>query len=135
MSTDWHYSSKGKKVGPVSESEIRSLATSGRLSASDLVWQTGQPDWVPASSVPGLFPGPPPLPSSGRTHVRPSGNKKWVVLGIIGGVLLLVFVSLQSMIHNHNRRRQAAIDFHGNEARRSLERVDGLFNELERGKR
>lgn len=35
MSADWYYSSKGKKVGPVSESEIRSLATSGRLSATN----------------------------------------------------------------------------------------------------
>lgn len=30
MSTDWYYSSKGNKVGPVSESKIRSLAAAGK---------------------------------------------------------------------------------------------------------
>lgn len=135
MSTEWYFSSKGQRVGPVSESELRSLVASGRISASDLVWQTGQPDWVPASSVPGLFQGPPPLPTDSHKQTSGSGHKKWVVLGIIGGVLLLVFVSLQSMMNNHNRRRQEAIDFHRNEARRGMERVEGLFDELERSKR
>jgi hypothetical protein len=135
MSTDWYYNSNGQRMGPVSESEIRSLAATGRLSGPDLVWQAGTPDWVPASSVAGLFSGPPPLPSSGRTQAQPSGNKKWIVLGTIGGVLLLVFASLQGMMNNHNRRREEAIDFHRNEARRSLERADSLFNELAQGKR
>jgi hypothetical protein len=135
MTTAWYYSENGKRVGPVSESEIRTLASTGQITPSGLVWRTGQPDWIPAASVPGLFLGPPPLLTPSQRQTRRSGNKKWLVLGIIGGVLLLAFVSLQSMINSHNRRRQEAIDFHGDEARRSMERVKGLFDELERGKR
>ncbi len=135
MTTGWYYSSHGERLGPVSESEIRSLAASGRIAASDLVWQLGQPDWIPAASVPELFPGPPPLPSAGSSQGPKAGSKKWLVVGIIGGVLLLVFMSLQNMMNNHNRRRQEAIDHHRNEVRRSIERVDELFNELDKGKR
>ena len=131
MSTDWYYSSNGKRVGPISESEIRTLAATGRITASDLVWETGQPNWIPAASVPGLFPGPPPLPSTGQPQGSASGNRKWLVISIVGGVLLLVLVSLQSMMSNHNRRRQEAIDFHRNEARRGMERVDDLFRQFE----
>jgi hypothetical protein len=135
MSTDRYYSSNGKRLGPVSETELRNLAATGRITASDLVWRTGQPSWIPAASVPGLLPGPPPLPTRGHPQRTKTGKTKWVVLGVIGGVILLVFVSLQSMMNNHNRRRQGAIDHHRNEAQRSMERVDGMFNELESNRR
>lgn len=64
----WFYSSSGVQNGPVSEDDLRSLAASGRLLPTDLVWTAGMPSWQPAASIPGLLPaasaGPPPLPSS-----------------------------------------------------------------------
>jgi len=119
----------------VSEREIRTHAAAGRLTASDLVWRTGQPNWVSASSVPGLFAGPPPLPSTSHIQPKAAGNKKSLVLGIIGVALLLVVASLQSMMNNHNRRRQEEVDFHGNEARRSLERAEEMLDQVRRNQR
>jgi hypothetical protein len=64
----WFYASSGVQKGPVSEEELRSLATAGRLQPTDLVWSSGMPNWQPASSIPGLLParpgGPPPLPAA-----------------------------------------------------------------------
>jgi len=62
----WYYASSGVQNGPVSEEDLRSLAASGRLRPTDLVWSTGMAGWQPASSIPGLLPSqpgaPPPLP-------------------------------------------------------------------------
>lgn len=85
--------------------------------------------------MPGLFPGPPPLPSTVHPQNTGLGNKKWTVLGIIGGASVLVFVTLQGMMNNHNRRRQEASDCHCNEVQRSLEQVERSLEEYERGKR
>jgi hypothetical protein len=61
----WYYTSAGVQLGPVPEETLRSLAASGRLLASDMVWKEGMPAWQPAGSVPGLLPaapgGPPPF--------------------------------------------------------------------------
>jgi hypothetical protein len=132
MSTEWYYSSSGQKVGPVSENQIRQLAASGKLAASDLIWRAGQPNWVSAGSVPGLFPGPPPLPTAGHSQPTGSGSNKWVVLGVIAGILLLVFMSLQSMMNSHNRRRQDAIDVHRREAADALRRAEDGLRQLGR---
>lgn len=67
MADEWHYSVKGMKAGPVSSAEIKRLAESGELAATDLIWKEGLPNWVAASNVKGLFPKtstPPPLPPS-----------------------------------------------------------------------
>ena len=65
----WYYASSGVQNGPVSEEELRSLAASGRLLPTDLVWSAGMSGWQPAASVPGLLParpagGPPRLPAA-----------------------------------------------------------------------
>ena len=66
MADEWHYSVGGNRLGPVASSELKSLAESGQLSPTDLIWKEGLQNWVAASSVKGLFPkssGPPPLPA------------------------------------------------------------------------
>ena len=72
MATDWYYSRGGQQHGPVSVSELKQLAASGKLLPSDLVWKDGMDEWAPASKVKGLFsekqltparhPAPPPPP-------------------------------------------------------------------------
>lgn len=61
----WYYTSAGVQLGPVPEETLRSLAVSGRLLPSDLVWKEGMPGWQPVGSIPGLLSaapgGPPPL--------------------------------------------------------------------------
>lgn len=130
MTADWYYSSNGQRTGPVSEAEIRNLATTGKLSASDLVWHTGQPNWIPASSVPDLFSRRPPPPATSLMKFRkpdgvfdvdrflwfqPTGNKKWIFCGITGA--LLMYVVLQSTI---NSERQKELEYYRN-ALRALE--------------
>jgi hypothetical protein len=51
---EWHYVKNGREGGPVSWPVLKDLAESGRLCATDLVWQAGMPGWAPASTVPCL---------------------------------------------------------------------------------
>ncbi|BCU79592.1 DUF4339 domain-containing protein [Luteolibacter sp. LG18] len=50
----------GKQLGPFTEDQLRSMFESGMLTASDLAWQEGWPDWTPLWQ---LFGMPPPLTS------------------------------------------------------------------------
>jgi hypothetical protein len=47
----WYYSKNGTQLGPVEESELRAKLGSGEISAADLVWKDGMPDWLAASRV------------------------------------------------------------------------------------
>jgi hypothetical protein len=67
----WYFARSGKQQGPVPESALRQMLATGQLSAADLVWREGLPQWAPAASVPGLMPAagglgvappPPPMP-------------------------------------------------------------------------
>ncbi|MEO2033306.1 MAG: GYF domain-containing protein [Planctomycetaceae bacterium] len=49
---EWYYSKGGNKLGPVSASDIQMWLSSGRLSASDLVWNEGFDNWLPAGELP-----------------------------------------------------------------------------------
>ncbi len=61
----WFYAQNNRQQGPVEEDEIRRMASDGRLRPDDLVWQPEfGSEWRPASSVPGLFETPPPMPPS-----------------------------------------------------------------------
>ena len=57
---NWHYEQNGQPTGPVSEDELRSLASTGAVSPTTRVWSEGMGDWQPASSaLPALFGGAP----------------------------------------------------------------------------
>ena len=64
--SQWYYSESGQQAGPVSSEQLKQLATSGQLQASDLVWKDGMGQWVEARKIKGLFPQqavrPPQLP-------------------------------------------------------------------------
>jgi hypothetical protein len=55
MAAEWHYSKDGKKTGPISAQELKSLADSGGLLPTDLVWKEGMSEWKQAGSINGLF--------------------------------------------------------------------------------
>ncbi|MDB5322806.1 MAG: hypothetical protein JWN40_4437 [Phycisphaerales bacterium] len=52
----WYYVEGGQSIGPVSFDLLRQMVEQGRLSANDLVWREGAPDWQVACTVPGLVP-------------------------------------------------------------------------------
>jgi len=101
----WFYVMAGKQVGPVPEAELSRLIAQGALDAGTLVWAEGFPDWVPASSVPGLVTAspnevPPPIPPSFPEIGELLGAGFWIralargvdtifglVVGFIGGII------------------------------------------------
>ena len=70
MSQEWYYAKGDQKQGPITSGQLRSLAGSGELKPTDLVWTEGMKTWQMASSVKGLFPAPPPI-SPSVTEVKP----------------------------------------------------------------
>jgi hypothetical protein len=54
-SVSYYYSQGGKSLGPVSLDQLRQLATTGQLRPQDMVWNKTAGQWLPASSVPGVF--------------------------------------------------------------------------------
>ena len=52
----WYYARNGQRFGPVEEAEIQRLAQTGQLSAADLVWKPGLPEWQPAGQTQELAP-------------------------------------------------------------------------------
>ena len=63
----YYYLIHGQHRGPVSFAHLQDRVRSGGLFRNDLVWAPNFPDWVPASRVPGLFPGPAPVPATEAT--------------------------------------------------------------------
>lgn len=41
----WYYETNGKRLGPISETEIVDLITNGTLNAESAVWKRGMKDW------------------------------------------------------------------------------------------
>lgn len=63
MAKIWHVISGGKQYGPLSNSDLKSLANTGKITPHDQVWKEGLPEWIPASKIKGLFPPAPPPPN------------------------------------------------------------------------
>lgn len=60
----WYYAQNDQERGPVTLAELRSLAASGKLQGSDLVWKDGMEDWTSAAQVKGLLLEPTPPPAA-----------------------------------------------------------------------
>lgn len=76
MST-WYYMDGGQQKGPISEDELRSLASAGRIRQDDLVWSAGMAEWGPARNLEGITwpltpPPPPPLQPAQPVAYRPA---------------------------------------------------------------
>jgi uncharacterized RDD family membrane protein YckC len=76
MAGEWHVGRNGQQTGPFTAQQLRQMAASGQLSPTDLLWKDGMPNWVPGSSVKGLFAepvasGPPPSRPSPRPAAPP----------------------------------------------------------------
>jgi hypothetical protein len=81
MSNEWFYTTNGQQAAaPVSNSQLRQMAASGQLQPTDLVWQEGLPNWMPASTIKGLFAGPAigeqPIASESPSMVQSRARKK-----------------------------------------------------------
>jgi len=89
---EWHYESKGVRLGPVSEAEILSQISSGQLEQRSFVWKKGMADWTPLEST--VFSSqfghsPPPLTGQAvdNTFVW------WLAFAPVLGVFIAGFLS------------------------------------------
>lgn len=55
VETQWFYAVGEQQVGPVSETDLKAWLKSAQLPASILVWKAEMSQWLPASSIPGLW--------------------------------------------------------------------------------
>ena len=58
MTQRWYYARDGQRQGPVPRERLVDLVRDGWLSADDLVWSEGMPEWRPARSFDWLCGGP-----------------------------------------------------------------------------
>jgi hypothetical protein len=79
QSGDWHYVRGQQQFGPVPFQVLQSLGRAGDLSADDLVWSEGMPDWVPAQSIQELstsVPSPRKRSGGSRARSRQRGGRR-----------------------------------------------------------
>ena len=66
--SNWFWVENGERRGPVSPDDFVAMVGAAQIRPDSMVWQEGLADWVPASSIPGLFAAPAaatsPLPSA-----------------------------------------------------------------------
>ncbi|MEO0793532.1 MAG: DUF975 family protein [Verrucomicrobiota bacterium] len=68
----WYYSANNQQQGPVSEEQLKQLASTGVINDQSLVWREGMPDWQPFSTVKASF-GVTPVPLGGAGGAGASG--------------------------------------------------------------
>ena len=103
MASEWFYQAMGKQVGPVSSTQLRTLAQHGTVKQDTPVRKASDGAWVPAERVQGLFavphqtPRPVPVDgsakrlSSSAVEDEPSGmsTATKIVLGVCGAVCMI----------------------------------------------
>ncbi len=103
----WHMTrDRTAQFGPYEDEQLRQLVAEGRIVATDLLWQEGTPEWVPAAAVPGLIsrtsglPGaPPPPPVVGHQGGYDPSTK--IVAGICG--ILFGYLGVHKFIVGNTR--------------------------------
>lgn len=56
---NWYYAKNGSQQGPISTEALKEKIASGEVSAADLAWREGLPDWAPAGTIEELKPAQP----------------------------------------------------------------------------
>lgn len=55
MAGEWYVGKNGQQSGPFTAQQLKQMAIAGQLSPTDLLWKDGMSEWLPCSSVKGLF--------------------------------------------------------------------------------
>lgn len=56
MQGEWFYGVAANRLGPVSATVLQQMAQSGQINPLTNVWSEGMPQWVPAGTLPLLYP-------------------------------------------------------------------------------
>lgn len=118
----WYYSRDNRQAGPMAWEAIVQSARTGQLRPQDFVWTAGMAQWVPASTVEGLFtpgaappapPGPAARPAGEDAVMRallPVGRSGWAIaagyLGLLSPLVIFApFALLTGIIAIWDMRR------------------------------
>jgi len=88
-----HISKGGQSLGQFTLAEVNRMLGSGQISANDLAWQEGMPDWVPVSSIPGVSRGAPPIPGNAASPPLPAATVD-VPNYLVQSILVTIFCCL-----------------------------------------
>lgn len=127
----WHYMFEGASKGPVDFTYLVYLINSQQITADDLVWKDGFPNWIPAHQVPGLV-KPAPIGAAGPATgiATPYDDPQFprvsalsvasLVMGILGacpvlGLLAVIFggVAVHQIRISRNRMRGTGLAIAG----------------------
>lgn len=67
---DWFYGKDNTQHGPVSETDIQNMLSTGEIDANTIVWREGMTDWLPIKNIPELS----PTSSSTSPYATPQTN-------------------------------------------------------------
>ncbi len=101
----WFYVENGVQQGPVTEYELRSLRSSGKLTSSSLVWRDGMEDWAPYDQSLGeeteVLPTPPTIASEVTVDLQADQPIRYAGFWIRAGAKIIdgfILGALQMMI-------------------------------------
>jgi ferric-dicitrate binding protein FerR (iron transport regulator) len=83
-SRQWYCVVNGQKYGPISEQELRSWVTQGRVRPTDNVWTDDMAAWQPLQSVQYMFRGGMSLPPAEQPAAKAHRGGVILALGLIG---------------------------------------------------
>lgn len=73
--SEWYYAQQEQQLGPVPLSQLQRMIADGTLNpATDLVWQQGMADWLPAAQVPAVMSKAPLADESSSTDLTMAGE-------------------------------------------------------------
>lgn len=92
---EYYYSTDGRREGPVSLTQLETLAKSGAIRPDDLLWKRGMSNWEPVSGeLKGLISEPslPPPQKVARPHnpIRPMHFIAKLILALCAAIALAV---------------------------------------------
>lgn len=97
-----YLSRAGRQSGPYSFTQVRDIASNGRVTEDDLLWYEGCSEWIPARELPGIFqnqqrPFPPAMPCVHKPSNQADGHmiRKLSNYEQISGVLWICLGAVQ----------------------------------------
>jgi len=118
---EYYIARGGDRKGPYTQAEVEGYVNSGMVSATDLAWRSGEPDWRPLGElVPGLLPPPIPAASYPQAYAAapqpyvasgPQGVGGWLLFYCIALTVLGPLLSIFGMLSGWSQAAPAFVDF------------------------
>jgi hypothetical protein len=101
----WFYGENGQQAGPVDDTALNELVTSGRINGATMLWREGMPAWLTHDQLRangGLYPQPTPQSIGyGMTPATSGLAIASMICGILTLVTCMVFLGIPAVICGH----------------------------------